>query len=480
MTDDELEQLASQRAEETEHEFIRRTRTMEDFRYDETQEKYWDITTGLLLGPKSVDGAIPRDLWPTREDQRSGELRPYKPSIAINDVETGLTVEGSTWWPGKPLMIYDMVVTDRGAIETKGAVTYNRYIPPDHSKLKTNRNPDKWIEHVKFLFPDPLEHEHFFDYAAHMLQHPEEKVNHGIVISGKQGVGKDTMLLPLRKGVGEWNAAEVGPDALTKEYNPFAKSVMLVVNEVRPHDEDHKASAFYEMCKTVLAAPPDLTPMHVKYANVVYVRNVCHTFLTTNDVLRMYIPREDRRLFVMHSPLPDPKQTPIFSPRYFQDFYEYLADGGTDAVVRWLLNRSLTKFNPGEPPPMTETKSLIIESSGLVRHSFADDIIEQYIHDFMGKKRPKVIFAADFFQFIKESDLFDDASAAKKAVSAKNFHFKMDEHGYDAKRNPDGNEWRNGKFRSRVAFVDKEVPPKDRLKVILAELYKRPLVFKVE
>lgn len=475
MNDDELLSMAEGAEQEAGKMFVRRRRRMQDFRYDERQEKYWDTTTGELLGPKSVDGAIPKDWWPTKEGAK-GQLKPYAPSIAINDIDTGLTVEGSTWWPGQPRFIHDVVINDRGMLKQPGAACYNTYSPPDHSNLKTNHNPDLWIEHVKFLFPDPLEHEHFFDFAAHMLQNPNEKINHGIVIAGAQGIGKDTALMPLRRGVGEHNTAEVEPDAISSQYNGYVKSVMLIINEVRPHDEDHKASSFYNQLKPLLAAPPEMLPMEVKYANVIYVRNLCHVILTTNDPLTMYIPAEDRRLFVMTSPLPDPKKTPIFAPGYFAKIHDYLAQGGGDAVIRWLLNRPIESFDPCSPPPITAGKKAIIDSAHQVRRTAADDIYEYFVQKLFGGKAPEVIFTRDLFDFVNASDLFDDKKEAIKHISSKTFHFKMNERGYDAVRNPYTVEWSRGKYRSRMAFVAKTVPFAEQILAAEAALAKRPMV----
>jgi len=473
MRDEDLEALAEQADEE--QGFVRRRRVMTDFRYDEQQEKFWDTTTGTLLGAKSVNGAIPRDEWPTKPDGRNGQLKPYPPATAINDVDTGLTVEGSTWWPGRSRFIEDFVITERGAIQLAGAVTYNTYIPPDHSTLRNNQNPDKWIDHVKFLFPDPVEHEHFFDFCAHMIQRPDEKVNHGIVMAGSQGIGKDTAMLPLRRGVGEWNSAEIDPDAVSSQYNPYVKSVLLVINEVRPHDEDHKASNFYNQIKPLLAAPPDMVSMELKYANTIYVRNLCHVFLTTNDPLTMYVPPEDRRLFVMTSPLPDPKRVLVFGDRYFDEMYGYLEDGGADAVVRWLKNRDLSRFNPGCPPEMTAGKKAIIDSAHQVRRTLIDDVLERFADTFFEGRMPGVIFAKDLVDAVETMDFFDDKAAALKMIRGKTLHFKMAERGYDMFRNPHATEWRHGKFRSRMVFCSRDVPREQQLSMIEEELTRRPL-----
>lgn len=444
MTDDEL--LA--KADEAEGEWARRRRSIEDFRYDEVQEKYWDTTTGNLLGARSVDGAVHRAEWPV-----DGKERPVQPSLAINNIDTGLTVEGSTWWPGEPRFIIDRVVTERGAMRIRGAVCYNSYIapgpPPD-----TRHSAQRWVKHVRRLYSDPVESEHFFDYCAHAIQRPDEKVNHGIVMSGTQGIGKDTALAPVRAAVGEWNAAEVGPDAIHSAYNGYIKAVLLVINEVRPHDEEYRASNFYNMLKPLLAAPPEMLPMTLKYANTIYVRNLVHVVLTTNDPLTMFIPPEDRRLFVMSSEVKKGE----LSPKYFSGIYRWFSSGGYGAVNRWLRSRDLSSFAVATPPPITAGKTAIINSSSQVRRTRVDDVIEEYVE---ASASTQVIFHRDLTDYVRMNG-FDDAEATIRALNSKSFHFKMSEHGYEMVRCPTAGEWRRGKFRSRMAFVSHEVPRPER------------------
>lgn len=474
MNDEELERLA--RAQEG--DFTRRRRRMEDFRYDEKQEKYWDTTTGELLGAKSVDGAIPREDWPTRPDGRSGQLKPYPPSRAINDIDTGLTVEGSTWWPGMPRFIEDIVVNESGPLPTPGAVCFNTYRLPRHDALREDCSPQLWLDHIAKLFPEVEEREHFFDFAAHTLQRPFEKLNHGLVMAGAQGIGKDTALLPLREGVGQWNTREIGPDEITRQYNGYLRAVLLTINEVRPHEEDHKASNFYNLLKPILASPPEMLAMNLKYANTIYVRNLCHVVLTTNDPLTMYIPPEDRRLFVMTSPLPDQKTTLVFPERYFQDLYAYLEDGGSDAVIRWLLTRDISGLNPGDPPPMTDGKRAIIDSAHQIRRTHVDDLFDAYCDRLCNGESPPVIFHGDLWKFA-ECGLFDDREGALRALKAKGFHFKMAERGYDMWKNPHARSWRvrkpEGEFNSLTAYVSRTVPRDEQLRLIETELQRRPL-----
>lgn len=467
MKDEELDALAQKKAEE----FRRRARSMDDFRYDEQQGKYWDVTTGLLLEAKSVDGAIPKTLWPTNE-----EGKPYPPSKAINDVRTGLTVEGASWWPGRPRFIRNVVITDRGKLGVRGATTFNLYWPGPPAPERWSE-PRPWIDHVKKLYPDPLVHEHFFDFAAHAVQFPGQKVNHGIVMSGVQGIGKDTALLPLRHAVGEWNSAEVGPDDIARQYNTFVRSVLLVVNEVRPHEEEHRASTFYNMLKPLLAAPPEMLGVQAKYMNTVYVPNLCHVILTTNDPLTMFIPKEDRRLFIMDSPLFDPKLHRVFEEDYFDELHRWMDEGGKEDVHGWLAARKIDPRRMKEPPPMTEGKRQIVTTGAEVRRHPIDDLIDAYLE---WAPDATVIFGSDLLGFANaQDDLFDDREDVLAGLSRKDLPHKMAARGFRLVR-PDASEWKRKEagrwaFRSRHCYVRQDV--EDGYEAARAALKLRPLAF---
>lgn len=466
MNDDELERLAQEAEQEIEGQFVRRTRQLIDFRYDETQGKYWDTTTGVLLTPPSVNGAVPREFWPTMTAE-NGKVKKIAPAIAINAVETGLTVEGATWWPGKPKFITNVAVTERGPIETEGAICYNTYIAPP--KPTVHGDPTPWIEHVKKLYPDEVEHEHFFNWAAHMLQKPEEKANHGIVLAGSQGIGKDTMLLPLRLGVGYWNTAEIDPDEIFGTYNSYIKNLLIVVNEVRPHETSHRAMSFYNALKPLLAAPPEMLLANAKYMTPIPVRNLCRVVLTTNSPLTVHMPESDRRLFILTSAL----TRDDFAPDYFRKIYHWMKkEDGMAAVINWLLDRDLSDFDATLPPPMTEGKEQMIHTTHEYRRNYLDDILD-------GMGEMDVIFPQDMMAYANAADTFDDMDEVRKTLNASNLHIKMDDRGYVSVKNG-CSKWVKGKFQSRTAFVNRLVPKSRREQLIKDELEKRPLTFNYE
>ena len=484
MADDEsFEQQQIRLMVEAENErramtFRQRLAKFEDFRFDRDQVKYWDLYTGVLYTAPSVDSIIPQELWPTKTANTKGggkRLVRTKPSLELQRVENGCVVDCSTWWPGRDLFLLNELVTQRGPQIKPGCITYNTYIAPDHSELDTEQTPDLWINHVKTLFPDEKEHEHFFNYAAHMLQKPHEKINHGVVVSGAQGIGKDTMLLPLRWGVGLWNTAEIGPDDIEARFNPYVQAVMLVVNEVRPHNEGHRASGFYNRMKPYLAAPPETLPMEMKQCHIVYVRNVMRVFLTTNDYQTMHVPEEDRRLFIMHSFL-----EPLWTENnYFKAIFNYFKTGGMSAVINWLLSRDLSGFEPGAHPPMTAGKFQVMTSTKMVRRSIIHEAFDAMVGD---GPEPDVFFLPDLKNINGEgAPSFDDLDALIAALRHPSLIHKIQELGYDCCRHPEAKKWRwkrtfEGKqiiFQTEIACVKKNIFAEKRWDLIDKEGRKR-------
>src|SRR5262249_60013737 len=122
---------------------------------------------------------------------------------------------------------------------------------PHGDHTATNR----WVDNVHKVSPNvaaPL-----LSYFAHHVQRPHEKVNHGLVLGGAQGVGKDTMLEPVKRAVGPWNVHEISPQQVLGRFNGFVKSVILRISEARDLGELNRF-AFYEHMKVFLAAPPDV------------------------------------------------------------------------------------------------------------------------------------------------------------------------------------------------------------------------------
>lgn len=101
---------------------------------------------------------------------------------------------------------------------------FNLYRPPDIRPGDAER-AGSWLDHVHRIYPDDAEH--IIDWQAHRVQHPNEKINHALLLGGKQEIGKDTLLEPVKEAVGPWNFHEVSPKQIMGRFNGFFKSVIL-------------------------------------------------------------------------------------------------------------------------------------------------------------------------------------------------------------------------------------------------------------
>ena len=216
---------------------------------------------------------------------------------------------------------------------------------------------DRWVCHVERLFGEDAAH--LVKWCAHRVQRPHEKINHALVLGGKQGIGKDTLLEPVKYAIGPWNFNEVSPQQVLGRFDGFLKSVILRVSEARDLG-DFDRFAFYDHMKSYTAAPPDVLRIDEKNRQEYAIPNVCGVIITTNHKSDgIYLPADDRRHFVAWSDL----DKSAFDAAYWAGLWQWYERGGCDVVVHYLQNLDLTGINPKAPPPQTDAFFEIVNSS---------------------------------------------------------------------------------------------------------------------
>ena len=121
------------------------------------------------------------------------------------------------------------------------------------------------------------------------------------MLGGEQGIGKDTLLAPVRFAIGPWNTQEVSPLVMMGRFNGYNRCLLLVIGEAKDMGEVNRYQ-FYEHLKPYLAAPPDALRTDEKNKPEYYVLNVLRVIMTTNHKTGgIYLPADDRRHFVAWS-----------------------------------------------------------------------------------------------------------------------------------------------------------------------------------
>jgi hypothetical protein len=395
-----------------------------------------------------VRGGVNAKLPPVPVLDRHGrpKLRDGKPVLIKPSkwLDENRAVEQLAWCPGEPKLIHDRLVKEGGWTEREGVQIFNMYEPP-RIELGDTGQAGPWIDHLRRIYPQ--EAEHCLNWFAHRAQRPGEKINHGLVLGGPPGIGKDSLLEPLKHTVGPWNFHDVTPSHLLASFNAYARSVILRINEARDLGEASRFN-FYDRTKIYLATPPDVIRVNEKYIREHYIFNVMGFVLTTNHRTDgIYLPADDRRHYVAWSY--SVKEN--FAPGYWTRLWHwYLHEGGLGHVAAFLHARDLSGFDHKAPPPQTEAFWAIVNVGLAPEDAELADLL-----DAMGKSDPK-----DPDKVIRPDAVTQIGmiAAANGPISEwlmdrrnrRAFPHRMSRNGYEVVRNPEAKDgaW---KFKERRA-----------------------------
>lgn len=402
-----------------------------------------------------------RDLWPAASvnaripavpllDADGTPLLDEKGNVkrvsATSWLDRHRAVEQMTWAPSLPLVVPDRLVSDGGWIARPGCATFNLYRPPQ-LVLGDPLQAGRWLEHIVRVYPDDAAH--IITWLAHRVQRPHEKINHALVLGGLQGIGKDTLLEPVKQAVGPWNFAEVSPAHVLGRFNGFAKSVVLRISEARDQG-DVDRYAFYDHMKIYTAAPPDVIRVDEKHLREHAVWNVTGVVFTTNHKTDgLYLPSDDRRHYVAWSILTKTD----FAADYWSALWRWYADGGSRHVAAYLMSRDLADFDPKAPPPKTPAFWDVVDANRAPEDAELADTLDRL-------NTPRAVTLAE----IAERAPSGLADWLRDRKSARQIPHRLESVGYVPVRNEAAKDglWKlNG--RRQVIYAQQELSPRDRL-----------------
>jgi Family of unknown function (DUF5906) len=278
-------------------------------------------------------------------------------------------VEQMTWAPGEPMLIHNRLISDGGWSDRMGVTCFNLYRPPV-IKLGNADDAGPWLTHVNSVFPD--DSAQITKWLAHRVQRPQEKTNHALVLGGNQGIGKDTLLEPVKHAIGPWNFAEVSPTQIMGRFNGYLKSVILRGSEARDLGDVDRFQ-FYDHMKAYTAAPPDVLRVDEKHLREHAVLNCCGVIITSNHKADgIYLPPDDRRHFVAWSDLTKEE----FAPAYWNGMWEWYSRGGYGHVTAYLAGLDISGFDPKAPPPKTAAFWDIVDANRAPEDAELADVLD--------------------------------------------------------------------------------------------------------
>ena len=343
-------------------------------------------------------------------------------------------VEQMTWAPGLSELIVDQLIAEGGWIKHHGAAVYNLYRPPEMI-LGNATDAGPWLDHVRKVYPEDVDH--IIRWLAHRVQRPAEKINHALVLGGSQGIGKDTLIEPVRRAVGPWNFFDISPQVLLGRFNGFYRSVILRLNEARDLG-DHDRYALYEHLKTLTAAPPDTLRVDEKNLREYTIPNCVGVIITTNNRTDgIHLPADDRRHFVAWSP----RNKDDFPPEYWDCIWKWYDNGGFGHVAAYLSEFDLSTFDPKAPPPKTPAFWAIVDANRSPEEAEFADLLDDLDNPpalTLGRIQGRA--EGDFGDWIKDRK------------NRRTIPHRMERCGYVPVRNPDAQDalWKVGGKRQTI------------------------------
>ena len=336
---------------------------LEDFYALMPMHSYIFAPNGELWPAASINARIPPVL-------PAGAGAKDKPVPASTWLDQNRPVEQMTWAPGLPALICDRLISEGGWIEREGCRCFNLYRPPAIEPGNATE-ADPWLDHARKVFGDDADH--ILRWLAHRVQRPADKINHALVLGGGQGIGKDTLLAPVKAAVGPWNFHEVSPQHMLARFNGFLRSVVLRVSEARDLGDVNRFQ-FYDHLKAYTAAPPDVLRCDEKHLREYSVLNCCGVIITTNHKADgIYLPPDDRRHFVAWSDLS--KQD--FVPSYWNTLWGWYARGGDRHVAAYLAELDIASFDSKAPPPKTPAFWDIVDANRAPEDAELADVLDK-------------------------------------------------------------------------------------------------------
>lgn len=378
-------------------------------------------------------------------------------TLASSWLDQNRAAAAMTWFPGQGLEIKDRIVAEGGWLVQPGVMTINLYRPP--CIAHTPGDVSLWLDHIKLLYGEEATN-HLIRWMAHRVQRPHEKINHAIVLGGGQGIGKDSILEPLRSAVGDWNFSEVSPQQVLGRFNSYLKSTVLRISEARDLGDSDRF-AFYDHCKSFIASPPSTLRIDEKHRAEYYLINTTAVVVTTNHRDGIYLPEDDRRHFCCWSE----KTKEEFSEDYFNRLWRFIGHGGREAVAQFLATRDLSSFNPKKPPPKTEAFHQTVNTNrSSVDAELADALDAAGSIGEDGEPiRPDVVTIAKLVATVDTSNA-SFSEFLRDRRNAKVVNHRLEACGYTVVRNPDAADglWRiNGRRQAVYGRVDRS--PQERL-----------------
>lgn len=338
------------------------------FCYVATQDEFFQRHSGRKFAPNVFDSFFGVQLMPKGSDD--GAAAPaVRPRDFLLNVLTCPRVDDYAYDPSQPEAIF----------KDGHKRVVNLYIPshPEADRTNVEAVGQLLLQHRDHLIKEPEYRQTWFDFFAYLVQHPGKKIRWVPVLQGVHGCGKSAFLDIGRAALGREHVRQVGAEIVMGNFNGWAFGAQLVgIEEIRVVGHNrHEVMNAIKPCVT-----NDYITVNEKYVVPYPVRNYTNYMMFTNYHDALALSRDERRYFVIFSPMQTRTQVARLGHRYFPTLYEAILTqpGAVRAFFEdWKISND---FNPDGQAPVTKYMEEMARVSGSPLQSSILEIIEANKH----------------------------------------------------------------------------------------------------
>jgi hypothetical protein len=242
----------------------------------------------------------------------------------------------------------------------------NLNIAPDLPKRAlSNQEPGPWLDLVSFVCSDvERDTELVLDWLAMLATALTEKPGWHLLFKGGHGTGKNMILGPIKRYLGDKLAITVGESELASGFTTFLSRRLIQADELTYNTKGATTPRdIYQKIKGWTARGTGLVFVNDKNTKIYSALDLGCWVITSNNSVPLPLERGDRRFLVAETPT-DPWPDEDYAA--VAGWLEY--EGGDAAVVAWLHRRwdampEARRAVLRGRAPMTEAKRALIVGS---------------------------------------------------------------------------------------------------------------------
>lgn len=233
-----------------------------------------------------------------------------------------------------------------------------------------------FVNHIKWLFADQADD--FLDFLAHIEQKPGELPHTAwLHIAEKTGLGRNWIAGVLARVWPGYVAASLDAVQIIEgTFNgPLAGKLLAQVDEIREGGSTN-GWRFSEKLKSTINEP--VRTINPKYGRVTQEFNCCRWLFFSNHRSALRLTENDRRFNISICEA-EPRD-----PEYYKSLYQLLEQPGfIPGVAAFLVQRDISRFNPGARAKPSKGRSAVIAESRSEAQELAAMVAEHWPYDFI-------------------------------------------------------------------------------------------------